>query len=246
MANYALDEENRIVAAKDAYFKKKYQCIECRSFLKKRSGRQKRPHFFHLGKTPSCRLYGKGFDHLALQHFLQNANPALKIECPFQDIGRIADLAWEERKILFEIQCSPISFEEVKARTEDYSLKGYRIVWLLDDRLYNKKRAGPAERFMRKSGYYFSLAKNLIYDQSEFFDQERRLMAGPKLPVDLTRPEETFFAGDLSDMLRRHPEARADLEELEQSLLQEREKPSAIKKIIYIVLEFLLRTIAKK
>ena len=197
MTNYALDEENRIVAAFDALFNKKYRCLECSHPLRVRKGM--RQTYFSHPSSSSCRLFKRTSDHLTVQRLLQESNPALEREKPFPDLGRIADLVWEEKRLIFEIQCSPISLEEAKERVRDYGLKGYSVFWLLDDRLYNKRKSSPTEKYLLESGSFFSLKRRILYGRK----------TPPLLPP-------------------------------------ERKPYSILKKSFYIILEFLLRSIAKK
>jgi hypothetical protein len=110
----------------------------------------------------------------------------MKIERPFIDIGRVADLCWEKEKIIFEIQCSPLTPHEAEARIKDYRSVGYETIWLLDEKRYNKRVLRPAEAFLReRSCYYFSLRPELAcYDQFEVFAYERRVKKGGKLRID--------------------------------------------------------------
>ena len=113
------------------------------------------------------------------------------MEQRFLSINRIADLCWEKEKIVFEIQCSFLSLQEAENRIQDYGSLGYEVVWLLDDRKFNRYRAGPTELFLRKGpAYYFSLKQGLqsqYYDQFEIFAENRRVRKGSKLTIDLRR-----------------------------------------------------------
>ncbi len=261
MPLYALDEENGIVFAPDASTRKNYRCLECRGSLQKRSGRHRRPHFCHRRSAPQCRLYSKSIDHLVIQTNLMKRIPQLKMERPFPSVLRIADLCWEERKLVLEIQCSPISIYEVGARKKDYSQEGYELVWLLDDRLFNKKRLRIAEEQIRRgSGYFVSLKRSIVYDQFEFISDAVRLAKGPPLPINLFEPREIlnrqiplrqlqerkssrYFLGDLYDRANRNSTFLKRLVEHEESLLKPLRKDPFywIKKILLLILEYLLR-----
>jgi competence protein CoiA len=198
MPFYAFDGE-RFIYAPDASGQKKYSCLECKGLLKLRKGQVNFPHFYHVKTSPSCRLHGKGDDHLRLQLHLQQKFPEKEafLEFPFFSIHRIADLVWEPPKIVFEIQCSPLKLSEAKGRVFDYGSLGYQVVWLLDDRLFNQKIIGEAEMFCRShKAYFVSFSKELIYDQVEEIREGRRLRKSGKFPVDLARPLGAGFAGD--------------------------------------------------
>jgi competence protein CoiA len=201
-----------------------------------------------------------------LQTDLKKKIPQLEIERPFRSILRIADLCWEERKLVLEIQCSPISSYEAEARKRDYSQEGYDLVWLLDDRLFNKKRLKVAEERIRKgSAYFISLHRSAIYDQFEFIVDETRLAKGAPLPVDLSHPIEAakqqlplrqlkerktnrYFPGDLYDRAIKNSAFLKRLVEYEETLLKPLRKDRLhwIKKGLHIGLEQLLRTITRE
>ncbi len=194
MALYALDSEG-LISASDAPGRGNYRCLECNGPLQHRQGRR-RPHFYHVKATPSCRLYSKSEDHLLLQLQIQNLFPTgtVTLEKPFLWIGRIADVCCDQYKLIFEIQCSLISETEVKSRIDDYGNVGYQIVWLLDDRLYNRKILRPAELLARSSPCYFFRYQRIsfspIYDQLEIIVDNRRPKKSAPFSVHLQAPKQ--------------------------------------------------------
>lgn len=264
MALYALDQNGRVIHADDADPFVRYCCIECHGAVQKRTLRRRRPHFYHLQTVRSCRLHSRSIDHLILQEYLKERNPDLIAEKPFPKILRIADLCWEENKLVFEIQCSPIAPMQARQREKDYAGEQYSIIWLLDDRLYNRRRLRPAEESLRsQGGYYFSLSRRLVYDQFEVACGDERLSRGPALPIDLARirfqsfPNEIltrqleqrqkrlFFAGDLVDKVLRYPSYLEQIREQEERILTDKIQAVGalhwLKKYFFIGLEFLLR-----
>ncbi|MBI3508748.1 MAG: hypothetical protein HY069_03870 [Chlamydiia bacterium] len=193
MALYASDGE-QIVSAFDGNPHANYWCLECDLPVKLRRARRRLPHFYHLQLSPSCRLYSKSEDHLLLQLQLQSLFPQgeAHIERTFPDLRRISDVVWEKEKIAFEIQCSQIFPLEVTRRVEEYKSAGYQVVWLLDDRVYNKRILRPAETLMRQQvGYFISFHRHqpsLFYDQFEVLSERRRHLKGRPLAIQLLRP----------------------------------------------------------
>lgn len=193
MALYAIDRDD-VLFAGDAEKGKTYRCLDCLGPVKQRQGKNRFPHFYHIRSTARCRLHSKTEDHLRAQLQLKNhfASSALQIERPFSQIDRIADVCWEDEKIIFEVQCSAIAFKEVELRVKDYESLGYSVVWLLDDKRYNKQILRPAESHLRTlSCYYLSIRRELnleIYDQFEIFAHNRRVKKGKRMPIDLTQP----------------------------------------------------------
>lgn len=190
MALYAWGEEGAVHAA-EAREGASYGCMECRAPVKVRRTRRCTPHFYHVRRSPPCRLYSKSGGHLLLQLQLQRAlfPHEVELEHPFPSIGRIADLVWEEKRVVFEIQCSPICLEEAKRRTADYESIGYHAIWLLSDRTFNRRLIRPAERYLRTKGaYYLSRQeeKPFCYDQFEILQEVRRVKRSWPLAVQLS------------------------------------------------------------
>lgn len=240
MAFYALFLDE-VVLASEAIPRQGYRCIECGSSMRLRGGGGRRQaHFFHEMRSPLCRIYGKSERHEQIQCALQRAYPSLELELevPFPTVGRIADLYTAKEKRVFEIQCSWIRPEEVERRREDYRLLGLDLVWLLDDRLYNKKRYGKAEASMRRQGgYFFTFAQQRVhvYDQIEGRVHERRISKKtpfwvnlgekcavawcmesrplPRLLCERTEHQASVFVGDVIEQAtRERVEARVDSE----------------------------------
>jgi competence protein CoiA len=265
MPLYAIDEENRIISAHEADAFRPYRCLECQTALQKRAGPHRQAHFYHLQTIRQCRLHSRSVDHLVFQTHLRELNSALEIERPFEKILRIADLCWEDQKLVFEIQCSPIDSFQAQQRAIDYAKEGYELVWLLDDRIYNRKKAlRPAETHLRRQGgYFFSLKSSAVYDQFEVIASDQRLSKGPPLPVALDQPSpkaveqghwteqlnqrigRRFFTGDLFDRALRYPVYLRRLQEHEEQILAEHRRTNGlihwVKKGFYIALERVLR-----
>jgi competence protein CoiA len=262
MPLYAFDDQNHIIFAPHAEPYRHYHCIECQTPVFKRTGRERQAHFYHKKSIKSCRLYSQSIDHLVMQTQLYGLNPALIIERPFERILRIADLCWEDKKIVFEIQCSPIEPYHVEKRMRDYAEEGYAVIWLLDDRLYNKKKMRISEPLVRSHGsYYFSLAKGLVYDQFEVIHENERIARGPHLPIDMLKPlkarhfpklrmfnerkSQNYFAGDLLDKTIRYPKYIERLQEYETQVVSRYQKTKTLayqlKKCFYIAWEWVIR-----
>lgn len=203
MAFFAVDDDH-LIDAWEAIPGKVYWCLDCFGPVKKRKGRRRRErghffHFYHLKPSAGCRLYSKSEDHLIAQLELRRLFPqgVLQIERPFIPIDRVADACWEKEKVVFEIQCTSLSEKEAEIRMRDYKSQGYDVIWLLDDKRYNKRVCRPAEAFLRtRSAYYISIRRMEIYDQFEVFFEGKRVRKGRPLPIDLRRiyraPDTTF------------------------------------------------------
>ncbi|CUI15815.1 putative transcription factor [Candidatus Protochlamydia naegleriophila] len=234
MQLYALDEKDEIISAESAQKQRDYRCLECASCVRLRSGSHRKRHFYHLEPNRSCRLHQKGAVHLQLQTYFYRHLPEgdCQLEYRMPAIGRIADVVWFSKKIVFEIQYSPITAEEVNRRNLDYQRLGWTVVWILHERRFNHIRLSAAEHLLRYLPHYFtnmnSQGDGIIYDQFDLIYQGmRRDKMGP-LAVDFTQPcpflidqkgglslervrrraehSPYFFAGDLSDLELRKRE----------------------------------------
>ena len=191
----ALDSSLTLIFAQNADKRKDYQCIECNQTIRLRGGIHRQAHFYHVQPNRTCKQHGKGMPHLMLQHFIKNLIPdgEVELECRFPLIGRIADVAWHSKSLIFEIQCSPISLEEVKNRNKNYASIGYQVVWIFHDSLYNKHRLSSAEDFLRGEPHYFTNmneeGEGGIYDQFSLITDRKRIHRLPALPINLSFPK---------------------------------------------------------
>lgn len=247
MSLCAVDDDHLIYASA-AESGKIYWCLDCFGPVKKRKRRRGFDHFYHLKASPACRLYSKALDHLVAQKELMRLFPEgeLQIERPFLKIARVADACWEKEKIIFEIQCSAMTEKEAEMRVRDYLSLGYDVVWLLDDRRYNKKTLKPAEEFLRTQNTYFLSLKRLeVYDQFEVLMEGVRVRKGKALILDLCkvrkRPETTFvekctprqilqlrcariFWGDRLSLVLRFPDRMEREKRIEEEALKGRKR----------------------
>jgi competence CoiA-like predicted nuclease len=123
-------------------------------------------------------------DHRLLQKNFIKIHPFLKREVLFSDICRIADLVWEEKKIIFEIQCSEISSLEAARRTRDYGMKGYEVIWILDDRVFSN------HSFL--NGYLFSFKEKIFYKKQP--PEKRKKKKNQALSKEIYRMKSVVFA----------------------------------------------------
>lgn len=191
----ALNSSATLVFADEANKHQNYQCIECHKTVRLRRGIHRKAHYYHLEPNRSCKQHAKGMPHIMLQYFLKNALPKGEgqLECQFGSIGRIADVAWHSKNIVYEIQCSPITAEEVRARNKSYASVGYQVVWILHDKRYNKQRLSAAEDFLFKQPHYFSdmnaEGEGKIYDQFSVIANGRRIRRFPTLTINPALPK---------------------------------------------------------
>lgn len=182
MQVYAQNTQGEQVFVERASRQHDYFCLECGGKVRVRGGPIKQLHFFHTGPRSSCRQHAKSQEHLAVQLILeQTIGSACRQEAFCKEIGRVADLLWEDKKIVFEVQCSPISSEEIEARIHDYRSIGYEVVWILHDRTFNQWRISAAEFFLQRHTHYFTNMGSdggTIYDQYQLLHHGRKVLSG--------------------------------------------------------------------
>jgi competence protein CoiA len=189
MQLYALDFRGEVINARRAERQKNYFCLECGGEVRIRRGSRRQSHFYHISSQTACRQNHKGADHLTIQSYLINQLPGeSQMECPFPTICRIADVAWHSQNIVFEVQCSPITAEELTARNRDYQQAGWAVVWILHDKRYNQRRLTDAEMALRSLPHYFTnmnqWGKGEIYDQFDYCVNGIRAEKMSPLPID--------------------------------------------------------------
>ncbi len=186
MQLYALDQNNQLVPANRAVRQKNYFCLECNKQIRLRGGIHRQNHYYHTEPNRACKLGGKSLTHLSVQSYFQSTLPEgdCLLEHRFPRVNRIADAVWTSKKIVFEIQVSPITAEEIRQRNTDYSSMGYQVVWILHDKQFNKHRVTAAEIFLQENPHYFTNidanGHGKIYDSIRHFDK--------KFEVDITQP----------------------------------------------------------
>lgn len=238
MQLHAINENQSIVSVKHASKGKDYFCLECQEIVRVRAGPHRHKHFYHLARNISCRLNGKGMVHLQVQEHIKNLLPKGQgfLEYPFPAVNRIADVAWLQKQLVFEVQCSPISPEEIEQRIQDYRSQGLTVIWVLHDNRYNKYRLSAAELYLRDHFLYFTNinanGEGIIYDQFDIIHRSlRQYTLSPPLKVDPSHPKQIcpdfpplqnifnlkvihqrflkglYFSGDLFDLLHHSAEA---------------------------------------
>jgi competence protein CoiA len=245
MQLYALDNTTPVLVDK-AEKSKDYICPECLSPVRVRGGPSRQIHFYHLSLPKQCRQHEKSQEHIQLQLKLLNliASADVQIECSFPKIRRIADVAWNSKKVVFEIQCSEISLGEAQCRVLDYVSIGYQVVWILHDKQFNQKNLSAAESFLRNIPCYFTnidkTGYGIVYDQFEVLKDHQRLFKGPPLVVSLDlfsrMPTMTLPDATLPQtVLRRFTNWKCYMQgDLLHRLLKEGNLSNAVKKMLTV------------
>ena len=211
-------QDDNLIPLKEAQRGIDYCCPKCLSKMRVREGFFKKRHFYHLKGRECFFGQGKTAEHLETQKYICSLLPTLEMEVPFKTIRRIADVYWPGVKIVFEIQCSPISKEELKARNRDYQRLGIFVVWIFHERHFNRRFLSAAEKEARKRAAYYtninSKGRGIIYDQASrksFFKKPRRYPVCIDQPIFPLKPppitfrdaSKLYFTNDLVDRILR-------------------------------------------
>ena len=151
--------------------------------------------------------YIKNHLHLSVQQAIRKKIQSTDVHLEYRLKGHVADIFWESKKIVFEVQCSPISLKEAIRRTTDYEKLNMTIIWVLHDKTYNKINMSPSEEFLvkKKNVFYSNISQHgegIIFDQEEAFLDARRLIKSPPLEISLSLPyrkkfsKKIYFKGD--------------------------------------------------
>jgi len=195
MQLYALDEYRKVVFANHAKKHRNYTCFECQTSVRVRGGFHRQNHFFHIDAERSCRQNGKSMEHIQVQCLVQRTLPedACVLEKRFPEINRIADAFWESEKLVFEIQCSPISAAEVKQRNQDYGKLGLSVVWIFHERQFKRWRLSAAEECLKHSAYYYtnvnSEGEGIIYDALHVIHRGKKIFISDPFPIAVAHPK---------------------------------------------------------
>ncbi len=268
MQIYGIDEE-KLILASDAIKQKNYLCPECFQLIRVKNGLHRRNHFFHLTANRSCNQHRKDLTHLAVQRAIITKLPQGETsqEHPFVEIHRIADVAWIPKKLIFEIQCSPITLQELKARNRDYESLGYTVIWILHQKTFNRRKLSATENYLKDKTFYYtsinSQGAGTIYDQFNIIHNGIRMYKSFPIDIRIDFPQKSSiktplpkallgksytFQNDLISRIRERSEYAQWMLDLESRYEKKRQKHSLLemlnqahKTLLYI----LLRTISR-
>ena len=111
-------------------------------------------------------MENKSLEHIEIQKKIVAAIGENKAEqeVRFLEISRVADVCWHEKQIVFEVQCSPITLEELVQRTSDYEKVGYYVIWILLDSTFLYKDKMAIREYLEKRTHYFATKEAIIFD----------------------------------------------------------------------------------
>lgn len=139
--------------------KEKWFCPGCHSQVIIKSGKVNRSHFAHKTRE-TCDLFSENEseEHLKGKELIANNCDKYSIEYEVEaflpELKQRPDVLIQE-KIAIEFQCSALSLERFKERTESYLNNGYQVIWLLGEKFHLKNKLSA----LQKQFIYFSESK---------------------------------------------------------------------------------------
>ena len=146
----ARDKNGRLVnALEDELVKQDYYCPACGTSVRMRKGKNVRRHFAHES-LKKCDFFheNEGPEHLENKVALFNwvkKDAEVEMEYPIPELKQIADI-FINKQLALEIQCSPISCELLRERSNGYRSLGIQVLWLLGEKLWIKERLTQLQR----------------------------------------------------------------------------------------------------
>ena len=158
----ARDENGDLISAlADEVKKQAYYCPACGTSVRLRKGKNVRAHFAHES-LKKCDFFheNEGPEHLENKKSLfywAKKNAKVEMECLIPEPKQIADI-FINKQLALEIQCSPISCELLRERSNGYRSLGIQVLWLLGEKLWLKERLTKLQRdflyFSNNMGFY--------------------------------------------------------------------------------------------
>ena len=206
MQLWAFDSCNGLFTKKyidEAIAGKNYFCLECLAPVRVRTSFLGLKHFFHLSQEMPCRQSSRSPAHIKVQKRLLSFFPDkdAEEEVRFDEISRVADIAYYPKKCIFEVQCSWIDKIEAEKRTASYQSIGWDVVWLISAKRFGKRYASSFEVWLQNHSHYFFDVKGDIpffFDLPSHIDQGRRTVFQAAIsplttPFVFVQPQEGLF-----------------------------------------------------
>ena len=146
----ARDENGRLVnSLEDELVKQAYYCPACGTSVRMRKGKNVRRHFAHES-LKKCDFFheNEGPEHLENKKRLfywARKNAKVEMECLIPELKQIADI-FINKQLALEIQCSPISCDLLRDRSNGYQSLGIQVLWLLGEKLWLRERLSKLQR----------------------------------------------------------------------------------------------------
>lgn len=138
------------------------RCPACKSQVHFKNGRIKIPHFAHVSLA-TCQYYSENesLQHLTLKKRLYHwfkQTEQVEIEHFLPELQQTPDLL-VNKTLAIEIQCSHLSIQRLRERTEMYRAHGYTVLWLMGKDLWLDENVTELKRQLlyltQNAGFYY-------------------------------------------------------------------------------------------
>lgn len=138
----AVDQHDQMIRAEECSKQSDhcYYCPGCGEKVFLKDGPQMITHFCHYAHC-QCQHFSEGEtpEHLKgkvmLYQHLKHMNHSVELEPYLTELQQRPDILLINQQCVIEFQCSPISVETIVSRTKGYQSAGYRVMWIVGDKL---------------------------------------------------------------------------------------------------------------
>lgn len=172
----AIDHEHNIIWANDHYADRQCYCPGCGGKVVFKKGVINQAHFAHKDQS-LCQTFSEGETaahvegKLLMYEWLKKESIHVELEAYLPELNQRPDLLiqYKGESIAIEYQCSPISKEKIRSRTEGYVHNRMKVIWILGDKL-KIKNALTSRQYD-----YLSLNMNGSYRLFQLDDKNRKI-----------------------------------------------------------------------
>ncbi|MDR3156321.1 MAG: hypothetical protein LBT69_00140 [Lactobacillales bacterium] len=171
----ALDETEKFVIASEKLDKNQnFLCPVCRKSVQLKMGTHSRPHFAHFTKSiHTKKREGETNEHREGKETLyywsrQKTEINVELEPYISSIDQRPDVLIES-KLAFEIQCSPISIQQLTKRCVEYQKIGISPIWFCGKKLHINEKLSDLNRAL------MNYAKNIGFYYWEIHQQKQQI-----------------------------------------------------------------------
>lgn len=149
----ALNSKEIVITADEATKSERYVCPGCQGKVILKKGTLKIAHFAHLKKV-ACASFSEGEteEHLIgkqeLYEWFKKEGIEVELEAYIPELKQRPDLLVQlnGELVAIEYQCTPISVEIIKDRTEGYASEGIKVVWVIGQKIRMQRLLSHAQK----------------------------------------------------------------------------------------------------
>ncbi|SFB84004.1 competence protein CoiA [Alkalibacterium subtropicum] len=138
----ALNKQHHLVTASEYTGERPCYCPGCREEVIFRKGKINQAHFAHKNQS-LCQTFSEGETvahiegKLLLYHWFKKEEIEVELEAYLPEVNQRPDLLIQYNgfSVAIEYQCSPISKETIRSRTEGYNRNNIKVIWILGEKL---------------------------------------------------------------------------------------------------------------